>query len=203
MAENEYLDFGHRDRWLRSRKVLQDPQSTLDQFIRTAAEDCRDAVRRLPVALRKGPALLTLVKALETGSIVALQEVVATFTEKRIASITLSTLRSSPSTSTKDLAHAAAESIISTLIDQITAKAKREQRFCSVSERAELRKALMREFSAHIPVLSDTLEASLRGGPIHRIRRSFPSVRMAPKEVARMSLVMPPPQVDQPHARSR
>lgn len=202
MAENESLDFGHRTRWLRSRKVLQDSQSTLDQFIRTAADDCRDAIRKVPVALRKGPALLTLMKALETGSIVALQEVVTTFTEKRIASITLSALRSSTSTSTKDLAHAAAESVISTLIDQIAARAKRKRRFCSVSERAELRKALTREFSAHIPVLSDTLEASLRGGPIHRIRRSSPSVRMAPKEVARMSLVALPPQTDQPHARS-
>ncbi|NII73976.1 hypothetical protein FHW84_002561 [Dyella sp. SG562] len=201
MAENESLDFGHRNRWFRSRKILQDPLSTLDQFIHNAAEDCREAVRRLPLALRKGPALLALVKALETGSIVALQEVVATFTEKRIASITLSALRSSPSADAKDLAGAAAESIISTLIDQITARAKREQRFCSVSEQAELRKSLRQEFSVNIPALSDTLETSLRGDPVRRIRKPFPSVRMAPKDVARMSLIISPPQADQPHAR--
>ena len=200
MAENEHLDFRHQSRWLRSRKVLKDPQSTLGEFIYTAAEDCQEAVRRVAEALRKGPALLTLVKALETGSVVALQEVVATFTEKRIVSITLLALRFSPSTNAKDLARAAAENVISTLIDQIAARAKREQRFCSLSEQVELRKGLTREFSAHIPALSDTLETSLRGGPIRRIKRPFPPTRMDPKEVARMSLAIPPPQASQPRA---
>ena len=201
MAENESLDFGHRSRWLRSRKVLQDPASTLDQFIRTAAEDCREAVRLVPVALRKGPAFLTLVKALETGSVRALQEAVATFTEKRIASITLSVMRSSWSRDPQDLARATAQSVIATLIDQIAARSKREQRFCSVSDQAKLRIALSREFVTHIPVLTDTIEASLRGGPIRRIGRYFPPDRMAPKDVAHMSLVIPPRQTERPHAR--
>lgn len=200
MAENESLDFGHPSRWLRSRKILKDPQSTLDQFIHTAAEDCREAVRRVAVALRKGPTLLTLMKALETGSVIALQEVVATFTEKRIASITLSALRFSASTDAKDLARATAESVIVTLIDQIAARSKREQRFCSVSEQTELRRGLTREFSAHIPALSDTLESSLHGGPIRRIKRSVSPTRMAPKEVARMSLVAASPQTEPPRA---
>lgn len=191
MAENESLDFGHRNRWLRSRKILRDPASTLDQFINTASEDCQEAVRLVPIALRKGPALLALVRALETGSIVALQEVIATFTEKRIASIAVSALRSSKSKDLKDFARATAESVIGTLIDQIATRAKREQRFCSVSEQSELRMGLTREFSAHIPDLSDTIEASLRGGPIRRIRKTFPSPRMASKDVARMSLVIP------------
>lgn len=201
MAENESLDFGHRNRWAFGRKVLQDRATTLDQFIRSASEDCQEAVRLVPIALRKGPALLTLVRALETGSVVALQEAVATFTEKRIASITLSALRSSPSGNIKDLARATAESVIGTLIDQIAARAKREQRFCSVAEQAELRMGLNREFSAHVPALSDTIEASLLGGPVRRIRKAFPSVRMTPKDIARMSLVIPAAQPEQPHAR--
>lgn len=201
MAENEYLDFGHRSRWLRSRKILRDPNSTLDEFISTASEDCQEAVRLVPVALRKGPALLSLARALETGSIVALQEVIATFTEKRIASITVSALRSSRSKDLKDLARATAESVIGTLIDQIATRAKREQRFCSVSEQADLRMGLTREFSAHIPALSNTIEASLRGGHIPRIRKMFASPRMAPREVARMSLAISPAPPEQPNVR--
>ena len=201
MAENESLDFGHRNRWSHSRKVLQDRASTLDQFIRTASEDCQEAVRLVPVALRKGPALLALVRALETGSVVALQEAVATFTEKRIASITLSALRSSPSGNIKELARATAESVIATLIDQIAARAKRELRFCSVAEQVDLRIGLNREFSAHIPALSGTIEASLRGAPMRRIKKAFPALRMAPKDVARMSLVIPAALPEQPHVR--
>lgn len=201
MAENESLDFGHERRWRRSRNVLRDPASTLDQFIHTAADDCQEAIRLLPAALRKGTALLVLVRALESGSKVAIQEAVATFKEKRLASIVLAALRCSPSGDRAELARGAAESIIETLIDQIAARSKREQRFCSNAEQTELREALAREFSVHVPSLSETIEASMRGNPVRLIRKAFRSHRMAPRDVARMSLMVPATLQERPSVR--
>jgi hypothetical protein len=181
--------------------VLRDETCTLAEFIRTATEDCQEAVRLVPIALRKGPALLALAKAVETGSAVARQEAIAAFTEKRIASITMAALRSTDSRDPKDLAYAVADSLIQTLVDQIATRAKRVQRFCSATEQAELRRGLTREFRAHLPVLSKTIEASLRGEPVRRIRRPTAKVRMAPGDVARMSLLPPSASLEHAHGR--
>ncbi len=201
MAENETLDFGHKSRWRRSRNHLRDPASTLDQFIRTAADDCQEAIRLLPAVLRKGTALLALVRALEAGSTVAIQEAVATFKEKRLANIVLAALRCTPSGDKTELARSAAESIIETLIDQIAARSKREKRFISNLEQTELRNALGKEFSPHLTLLSETIEASLRGNPVRLVRKAFPSQRMAPRDVARMSLVVPANPQERPSVR--
>ena len=175
MAENEVLDFGHRDRWKRSRLLLRDPASSLFEFVSTAADECREAVRRLPAALRKGPPLLMLLRAMQ-GSC-------------------------DSSGRPEGIAHSAAKNLVETLIDQIAARAKKEQRFCSEQDQTALRAALTNEFAPFIAPLSETIESSMRGTPVRRIKAlSAPKARMRPKDVAIMSLVAPS-RPEQPHAQ--
>lgn len=199
MAENEVLDFGHRDRWKRSRLLLRDPASSMFEFVSTAADECREAVRRLPAALRKGPPLLMLLRAMQ-GSITGLQEVVAAFTEKRLANLVIAAAKCDSSGRPEGIAHSAARNMVETLIDQIAARAKKEQRFCSEQDQAALRAALTNEFAPFIAPLSETIESSMRGTPVRRIKAlSAPNARMRPKDVAIMSLVAPS-RPEQPHA---
>lgn len=198
MAENEILDFGHRDRWKRSRLLLRDPLSSLPEFVSTATDECREAIRRLPAALRKGPPLLVLLRA-QQGSITGLQEVVAAFKEKRLANLVIAAAKCDPSGGPEAVAHSAATNMVEMLIDQIATRAKKEQRFCSEHHQIALRDALTSEFAPFVGPLSEAIESSMRGTPVRRFKALFPpSARMRPKDVAIMSLVAPS-RAEQPH----
>ncbi|WP_257386398.1 hypothetical protein [Tahibacter caeni] len=198
MAENEILDFGHRSRWRASRAVLKDSNATLAELVACAGEDFDGVMRRLPVALRKGPGLLILLRAAQESP-VALQEVVAAFTEKRLAKLALTAGQLCPSNDPAEVAQTSAQLLIDALVDQIALRAKRERRFCAPDEQDALRASLAREFGKNFVQLSATLEASMRGARIKPIKRAAPRIAVAPKDVARLSLVVRRP--EQPHAR--
>lgn len=194
MAENEVLDFGHRERWKLSRRVLRDSASTLFEFVDVADDECREAVRRLPAALRKGPPLLILLRALRT-TIMGLQEVVAAFTEKRLANVVIAAAKCNPNGHPHSVAQTAAETMVETLVDQITARAKKEKRFCSAEEQTALREALTAKFAPYIAPICETIESSLRGTPVKQVKTlTARARRMRPTEVVGMSLVSVPPQ---------
>ena len=199
MAENETLDFGHHSRWRRSRTVLADPAATLSDFVHCAGEDFGENLRKLPAALRKSPALLILLRAANESQ-AALQEVVAAFTEKRLAKLVLAAGDLAPDNDPARVAGTAAKLMIDALVDQITLRSKKERRFCLPQEQASLRASLVAEFGKNLGPLSATLEASMRGETIRRIKRSLrPVPRLHPKDVARLSLVISRP--EQHHAR--
>lgn len=199
MAENEVLDFGHHERWKLSRRVLRDPARTLSEFVEVADDECREAVRRLPAALRKGPPLIILLRALQ-ASITGLQEVVAAFTEKRLANVVIAAARCNPDGQPRSVAQTAAETMVETLVDQITMRAMKEKRFCSPEEQIALRDALTNKFAPYIAPICETIESSLRGAPIKQVKTfTARARRMLPAEVAGMSLVSVPPQ-ERPHA---
>lgn len=194
MAENEVLDFGHWERWKLSRRALLDPASTISELVEVAEDECREAVRRLPAALRKGPPLIILLRALQ-GSVRELQEVVAAFTEKRLANVVIAAARCNPDGHPHSVARTAAETMVETLVDQITTRAKKEKRFCSPEEQAALREALTTKFAPYIAPVCEAIESSLRGTPIKQVKAFTARVRrMRPAEVARMSLVSVPSQ---------
>jgi len=126
------------------------------------------------------------------GSITGLQEVVAAFTEKRLVNLVIAAAKCDSSGRREGIAHSAAKNMVETLIDQIAARAKKEQRFCSEQDQAALRTALTNEFAPFIAPLRETIESSMRGTPVRRIKAlSAPNARMRPKDVAIMSLVVP------------
>lgn len=194
MAENEVLDFGHYERWKLSRRVLRDPASTFSEFVEVADDECREAIRRLPAALRKGPPLIVLLRAVQ-ASITGLQEVVAAFTEKRLANVVIAAARCNPDGQPHSVARTAAETMVETLVDQIATRAKKEKRFCSLEEQAALREALTAKFALYIAPICEAIESSLRGTPIKQVKTFIARVRrMRPAEVAGMSLVSVPSQ---------
>ncbi|MCD9125986.1 hypothetical protein [Luteimonas fraxinea] len=199
MAENEVLDFGHATRWRVSRRALRDPLCSLGEFVNAASVDCAAAIRNLPRALRQGPALMTLLRALE-GSVLGLQETVAAFTEKRLANVVIAAARCASNASPAVVAQEAASRMLESMSDQIISRAWREQRFASPSEQVELRAALGNEFGAYQQSLAQAIESSLGGTPVRSINLPKLPVRRNPAEVAVMSLV-PAKRPEAPHAR--
>lgn len=198
MAENEILDFGHLSRWRRSRAMLREPSTTLDGFVSCASDDFIEALRKLPAALRKGPALVTLLRAAEESPS-ALQEVVAAFKEKRIAKLALAASELAKNGGPAYVAQTATRLLIDGLVDQISLRAKRERRFCSLEEQRTLRASLVSEFNKCADVLSGALESSIRGKAVKSIKRALPALApIHPGSIARMSLVTSRP--ERPHA---
>ncbi|WDJ75223.1 hypothetical protein [Xanthomonas campestris] len=193
MAENELLDFGHRDRWKRSRLLLDDPHASLSDVVKGAGEDFAEVARRLAVALRKGQTLLTLLRAAKQSPI-ALQAVIANFTEKRLASLVLTASQTTQSLNVAAVANRATELIVQTLIDQIAVRALSKRRFTSRAEQAALRASLVEEFAQYRPAVRAVLEASMTGAPVKAIKRKAPTVRPTAQQVAHTSLVIRRPE---------
>jgi hypothetical protein len=193
MAENEMLDLGHPNRWRRSRLLLDDPLTTVSELTTTAGEEFTEVVRRLAVALRKGQPLVMLLRA-ANQSAVALQSVIAEFTEKRLASLVVSARQTASDLSIEAVAHSASTSLIQTVVDQIVVRALSKSRFTSPQEQARLRKSLTSEFGQHQSAIRTVLEASMRGAPIKPIRTRRHASRPTAHQVAATSLVITRPE---------
>lgn len=202
MAENEVLDFGHATRWRKSRSVLRDAQAVAEDFVEAATQDCEGAIRNLPKALRRGPPLLVLVKALRE-SILAQQEAISAFTEKRLANVVIAVAKCSKDSSAEQIAGKAADRMLETLVDQVLARALKERRFCASHEQAELRESLTRKFAAYQPPLAQAIESSLRGLQVKPVKLPRRFMKRRPEEVAVMSLITPkrPEPRELPHVR--
>jgi hypothetical protein len=188
MAENEILDFGHPNRWRRSRQLLDDPQTTVFTFTQTAGEEFTEVLRNLAVALRKGPLFVLLSAAKQSP--VALQSVIAEFKEKRLASLVLGAWQTAKNSSIGAVALSASTSLIQVVVDQIVARSLEKSRFTSPQEQNQLRASLSMEFEQHQPKIHAMLEASMSGKQVQRFRRQ--TSRPTAHQVAMTSLVAAP-----------
>lgn len=192
MAENEILDFGHPNRWRRSRLLLEDPLTTVAVLTTTAGEEFGEVVRRLAIALRKGTPLVLLLRA-ASQSAVALQAVITEFTEKRLASLVLAARLTAVDASIQAIAHSAAAALVNTVIDQIISRALQQSRFSAPAEQARLRASLVEEFGQHRPDIQAALAASMTGARIRPIRVRRPVSRPTAHQVAATSLMITRP----------
>lgn len=199
MAENEFLDIGHQNRWRRTRLALGDPARSMGQIVDDASQDFDDVVRKLPIALRKGPSLLVLMRAAQDSPL-ASGEVFAAFTEKRLAAAVRAAIKIARSPDPAVIANIASGQIIEGLVNQLVQRARKVERFQDPKTRGALENALRAKFASRQTDLRTTLEASLRGTVIKPVKRmhKMPS-RLSPKEVAGLSLTSR--SQERPHAR--
>ena len=187
MAENETLDLGHKSRWKQTRIALDDPNRSLFEVAQQASADFERMARLLPLALRKGPSLLVLLRAVQISTSET-RAVVATFSEKRLAKLVVDAIRLSPAAEPAFVARSASQRMIEGLIDQVVARAASKQRFKGPSDHAELRAQLKNRFESHRAELTAHLESALRGDR-PKVRRSVRTGSATAVELVSKSLI--------------
>lgn len=193
MAENEIIDLGHRLRWQRTRRALQNAECPVDEVVAAMAADMEGVCAGLPKALKKGPPLKALLE-LSIGSNLQVQAVIAQFTEKGLASLVNDARKQCGSNSASAVAAAAARLLIDRLIDQIECRAGREERFRSSEARSELIAQATKAFRGYERDLQAILEAALGDGPMVRFKRRLTQKpRMSARQLLNVSIVPVPP----------
>lgn len=189
MAENEIIDLGHRSRWVRTRKALQDQGCSLDDVVSAMTADMEGMCAGLNGALRNGPPLSGLLR-LTLGSSLQVQTVIAQFTEKGIALLVNAARNRCGSNDAAEVAAVAAQLLTQRLIDQADCRAGREERFRDPELRREFLDQVTRTFKNYEGDLRDMLEAALRdGAPVGFKRRLTGKRRMSPRQLINVSLL--------------
>src|SRR5690606_20272582 len=118
MAENELLDLGHKLRWQRTRRALQNPDCPLPDLIAALTSDMEGVCSGLPKALRKGPPLAALL-GFSLGSPMQVQAVIAQFTERSLARLTHDARKLARSNEAGAVAACAEQLMVDRLVDQV------------------------------------------------------------------------------------
>lgn len=199
MAENELLNLGHKTRWQRTRRALQNPNCPHADLLAALTADIEGVCTGLPKALKKGPPLAALL-GLSLGSSLQVQAVLAEFKEGNLARLTNEARRLTKSNEPGAVAACAAHLLTDRLVDQLDKRAGRQEHFQSRESRAELIADASRIFRSYEGELKRILECSMRNAPITPFKRRLPPVRrMSSKQLLAFSVVPPAP--EQPHAR--
>ena len=197
MAENEIIDLGHKLRWERTRRALNNSDCPLEDVVAAMTADIEGVCNSLPKALRKGPPLMLLLR-LSLGSPLQVQAVIAQFNEKGLATLVNDARKLSRSSDAGLVATEAAKLLIDRLIDQVDRRAGREERFRSSEARAQLLEEATKTFRSYEGDLRAILESSLRDGPIVRFKRRITPKHMTAKQLLNISVARP--HQESPHA---
>lgn len=200
MAENELLNLGHKTRWQRTRRALENPDCSRAELLEALTSDIEGVCSGLPKALKKGPPLAALLR-LSLGSSVQVQAVLAEFKEKNLGRLINDARRLTRSNNPSAVAACAAGLLTDRLVDQLDKRAGRHEHFRSRESRAELVAEGSRIFRSYEGDLKRILECSLRDAPITPFKRRLPPVRrQSPKQLLAFSVV-PPTSPEAPRAR--
>lgn len=200
MAENELLNLGHKTRWQRTRRALENADCPHADLLAALTADIEGVCSGLPKALKKGPSLAALLR-LSLGSSVQVQAVLAEFKEKNLGRLINDARALTKSNEPSAVAACAASLLTDRLVDQLDKRAGRHDHFRDRESRAELVADATRIFRSYEGELKRILDCSLRDTPITPFRRRLPPVRrQSPKQLVTFSVV-PPTSPDLPRAR--
>jgi len=200
MAENELLNFGHKTRWQRTRRALQNPGCPHSDLVAALTADIEGVCGGLPKALKKGPPLAALLR-LSLGSSVQVQTVLAEFTEGNLARLTNEARSLTKSNDAAAVAACAARLLTDRLVDQLDKRAGRQEHFRSRESRSKLIADATAIFRSYESDLKRILECSLRDTPVMPFKRRLAHVRRpSPKQLLTFSVV-PQSSPEQPRAR--
>lgn len=189
MAENEIIDLGHKSRWIRTRKALQDHECPIEDVVAAITADMEGMCAGLNTALRNGPPLSGLLR-LALGSSLQVQTVIAQFTEKSVAILVDAARNRCRSNDPAEVADVASQLLTQRLIDQAECRAGREERFRDPEMRRELVEQATRTFKSYEGDLRAMLEAALRdGAPVSFKRRATGKRRMSSRQLMNVSLI--------------
>jgi hypothetical protein len=189
MAENEIIDLGHKSRWVRTRKALQDRECPVDEVVAAMTADIEGLCAGLNAALRNGPPLSGLLR-LALGSSLQVQTVIAQFTEKGLAVLVNAARNRCRSNDPAEVAEVASQLLTQRLIDQAGCRAGREERFRDPELHREFLEQATRTFKAYEGDLRAMLEAALRGSaPVSFKRRVTGKRRMTLRQLMNVSLI--------------
>lgn len=200
MAENELLNLGHKTRWQRTRRALENPDCSHADLVAALTADIEGVCSGLPKALKKGPPLAALLR-LSFGSFMQIQAVLAEFKEGNLARLINEARSLTKSNDPSAVAACAARLLTQRLVDQLDKRAGRQEHFRSRESRAKLVADATKVFRNYEGDLKLILECSLRDAPITPFKRRLPRVRRpSPKQLLNFSIV-PPSSPEPQHAR--
>ncbi|WP_428312765.1 hypothetical protein [Hydrocarboniphaga sp.] len=183
MAENEILDLSSR-RWQRTRAALVTPSFTLTAIAECAADDLNRGLRlQLSKALQSGQTLLTVLQATEQHP-AAMRAVVESFQDQQLVRVARNAIAATPSKEPAAIARCMTAMLIDSVMGKVPVLAERSGCFEDSARREALMQAVRQEFESRRSGLTATIEASLRGQPVRRLRQTGAGRTQPPVEAS-------------------